>query len=240
MIRSTECILISQRYYALNMLFKFGIAKCKHISTPLDRNIKFRRDSGKACDLTWFRQIVGSLIYLAITRSDLSYPVRMISQFMSQPMTEHLQCSQRILRYVSGTKDMALLYRRGIDEQLVGYTDADWAGNAHNRRSEYASSLGSAAIAWSNKKQPIVALSSTEAEYGRATVDTCEVIWLKRLLRDLHLANPTMIYCDNLSSTHLAKNPIFHTRTKHIEVHYHFVREHVLSGKVEPAYVPTG
>ena len=173
----------------------------------------------------------------------MSYPVGLISQFMSKPIDEHFQCAQRILRYVSGTKDMALFYRTGIAERLLGYRDADWDGNAHDRRSTsgYAFSLGSVAIVWSSKKQPTVALSSTKAEYRGAIVATCEVMWLKRLLRDLpvEVSDPTTIFCDNLSSTHLAKNPVFHARTKHIEVHYHFVRERVLSGEVELTHVST-
>ena len=113
---------------------------------------------------------------------------------------EHLQCAQRILRYVSGTKDWGLLYT-GTAAQLVGYTDADWVGNAADRRSTlgYAFSLGSAAITWINKKQSTVALSSTEAEYRGVAVATCEAIWLKRLLKDLQeeVSDPTTIYCDN-------------------------------------------
>ena len=102
-------------------------------------------------------------------------------------------------------------------------------------------SIGSAAVAWSSKKQPTVALSSTEAEYRAATVATCEAIWLRRLLRDLRIEVPTPIpiYCDNMSSLQLARNPVFHARTKHIEVHYHFVRERVLSGEVDLRYVHT-
>ena len=156
---------------------------------------------------------------------------------MEKPTVEHLQCAQRILRYVSGTKDQGLLYRRGIPEELVGYIDADWAGDASDRRSTsgYMFSLGSAAVAWSSKKQPTVALSSTEAEYRGATIATCEAIWLQRLLQDLRIEvlTPILVYYDNISSMQLAKNPIFHACTKHIEVHYHFVREHVLSGEVK-------
>jgi hypothetical protein len=127
--------------------------------------------------------------------------------------------------------------------QLAGYTDADWAGDAADRRSTsgYAFTLGSAAIAWSSKKQPTVALSSTEVEYRGAAVATCEAVWLKRLLKDLHeeVSTLTVIYSDNLNSIQLAKNPVFHPWTKHIEVHYHFVRKHVLCGEVELQYVPT-
>ena len=206
------------------MLFKFGMTECKSVSTPLDRNVKFRPDFGPACDPKRFRQIVGSFIYLTITRSDLSYPVGLISQFMAHPIVEH-----RILRYVSCSKDKGLLYRPGVAEQLVGTTDADWARNVgdHRSTSRYAFSLGSVVVAWSSKKQPIVAPSSIEAEYRGAAGVTCEAIWLKRVLKDMQveLSNPMTIYYDNLSSIHLAKNPVFHARTKHIEVHYRFVRE---------------
>ena len=117
------------------MLFKFGMADCKPVSTPLDRTVKLRPDTGKVCNPTRFCQIVGSLIYLTITRPDLSYAVGVISQFMARPTEEHLQCVQRVLRYVSGTKDRGLLYRTGTAAQLVGYTDVDWAGNVADRRS---------------------------------------------------------------------------------------------------------
>jgi hypothetical protein len=144
---------------------------------------------------------------------------------------------------VSGTKDRGLLYRTGTAVQLVGYTDADWAGNVADRRSTsgYTFPLGSATVAWSSKKQPTVPLSSIEAEYQGAAVGTCEAIWLKRLLKDLHeeVSDPMMIYPDNLSSIQLAKDPVFHARTKHIEVHYHFVQEHVLFGEVEMQHVST-
>ena len=162
---------------------------------------------------------------------------------MTRPTEDHLQCAQRVLQYVSGTKDRGLLYRTGTAAQLIGYTDVDWVGNAADRRftSGYAFSLGSAAIAWSSKKQPTIALSSTEAEYRGAVVATCEATWLKRLLKDMQeeVSDPTTIYCDNLNSIQLAKNPVFHAGTKHIEVHYNFVCERVLSGEVELQYVPT-
>ena len=111
---------------------------------------------------------------------------------MAQQTEEHLQCAQRILRYVSGTKDRGLLYRTGIVAELLGYTDVDWAGNAGDRRS---TSLGSVVIAWSSKKQTTVALSSTEDEYQEAAIATCEAIWLMWLLKDLQVvvSDPTTI-----------------------------------------------
>ena len=125
----------------------------------------------------------------------------MISQFMAELTVEHLQCAQRILRYVSGTKDRGLLYRTGVTEQLVGNTDSDWAGNVGDLQStsRFTFSLGSAAISWNNKKQLTVALSSTEAKYRGVAITTCEAIWLKRLLKDLQVevSDPTTIYCDD-------------------------------------------
>ena len=130
---------------------------------------------------------------------------------MARPTEEHLQCAQRVLRYVSGTKDRGLLYWSGTVEHLVGYTDGDWARNAGDCRStsRFAFSLGSVAITWSHKKQPTVALSSIEVEYPRAVVATCEAMRLKRLLKDLlvDVSDPTTIYYDNLSINQLAEEP---------------------------------
>ena len=132
---------------------------------------------------------------------------------MVHPTVEHLQCAHRILRYVSGTKDRGLLYRAGVARQLVGYTDADGAGNPDDHCSTfgYAFSLGSATVAWCSKKQPTIALLGTEAEYRGADVVTCEATWLKRLLKDLRVevSNPTMIYDENLNNIQLPKKPIF-------------------------------
>ena len=134
-IRTPDDVLLSQQHYVLNMLYKFGLMDYRSVSTPLDRKLKLRPDSGATCNATRFRQIIESLIYLTITRTDLSYPVGAISQFMERPTVEHLHCAHRILRYVSGSKDRGLLYRYKIAEQLVGYTDSDWAGDASDRQS---------------------------------------------------------------------------------------------------------
>ena len=144
------------------------------------------------------------------------------------------------LHYVSATLDYALFYEAGMELQLYGYTNADWAADSMTDR-RFMFSLGSAAITWSSKKQPTVALSSTEAEYRGAAVAACEVAWLEMLLADLgiHVQVPVVIYCDNLSSIQLARNPVFHARTKHIEVHYHFIRERVLDGDIDLTYVRT-
>ena len=162
---------------------------------------------------------------------------------MQTPKKPHLDAVRRTLHYVCATLDYALFYEADVELELFGYTDADWAGSADDRRSTsgFMFSLGSAAITWSSKKQPTVSLSSTEAEYRGAAVAACEVAWLEMLLHDLRLQvhRPVVIYCDNLSSIQLARNPVFHARTKHIEVHYHFIRDRVLAGDIDLMYVGT-
>ena len=178
-IRTPIRILISQRHYVLNFLYKFGLTECKHGCTPLDQNLKIDADSGTVvCDPTQYRQIIGSLIYLTIIRPDLSYSVGLLSQFMQNLRNLHLDCAKRILRYVSTTMDYGIVYKSNATIRLEGYTNADWAGYKADRRSTsgFVFSLGSGAISWSSKKQATVALSSTEAEYRGTTVAACEAV----------------------------------------------------------------
>ena len=160
---------------------------------------------------------------------------------MQTPRDIHLDCAKRVLRYVSGTMDFGILYKSATPIRLEGYTDADWVGYRADRRStsRFVFSLGNGTISWSSKKQPTVALSSTEAEYRGATVAACEVVCLKRILKDMGvpIKDPILLYCDNMNNIHLAQNPVFHTRTKHIEVHYHFIRVQVLSNEVKLVHV---
>ncbi len=127
--------------------------------------------------------------------------------------------------------------------QVHGYTDADWADNVSDRRSTsgFMFSFGSGVISWSNKKQPIVALSSTEAKYRGATIAACEVVWLLKLLSDLgqSMDAHVVIYCNNISNILLINNLVYHARTKHIEVHYHFIREKILAKEIDLIHVST-
>ena len=244
MIKSEIGIYMLQKQYTTTMLKKYGMLECKPIGVPVDKNYKLRADLGaKIEDVNMYRSMVGSLIYLTITRPDLSYRVGLVSQFMQQPAKSHFDCIRRILRYVKATQNYGLFYRADLDLKLEGYTDADWAGSQTNRSSTsgYIFTLRSAGISWSSKKQAIVALSSTEAEYRGTAIATCEEVWIRRLLADLgeYIDGAVTIWCDNMSSIQLAKNPVFHARTKHIEVHYHFVREKVIEGEVDLMYVNT-
>jgi len=183
-IQSPKGIWLLQRQYALNKLSKYGMTGCKPISIPLEQNVKLSADEGDLVeDTTMYRRIVHSLIYMTITRPNLSYAVGMVSQFMQTPRKPHLDAVRRILRYVKHTLQCGIFYETKSQLQVHGYTDANWASNVSDRRStnDFMFSFGSGAVSWSSKKQPTVALSNTEAEYRGATIIACEVIWLQKI-----------------------------------------------------------
>jgi hypothetical protein len=236
--RTREGIFLCQQKYSKDLLKRFGMLECKPISKPMEPNAKMCAHEGKDLeDATMYRQLVGSLIYLTLTRPDISYAVSVMSRYMQNPKKPHLEAVRRILRYVKSTIDYGLLYKKGEDCKLVGYCDADYAGDHDTRRSTtgYVFKLGSGTISWCSKRQPTVSLSTTEAEYRAAAMATQESTWLMQLMRDLHqpIDYAVSLHCDNQSAIRLAENPEFHARTKHVEVHYHFVREKVLEGKIK-------
>ena len=144
---------------------------------------------------------------------------------MNQPSKLHYAAAKRVLRYLQGTKKLGILYKKENGNNLVGFTDSDWAGSLDDRKSTsgYIFCLGSNVIAWSSKKQKTVALSLAEAEYIVAIDAAYEAIWLRRLLSDLQqkIEEPTVICCDNMSTIAMTKNPVFHARTKHIEAPFY-------------------
>ena len=151
--------------------------------------------------------------------------------------------TKRILRYIKGTYHLGLEYQYGGKVQLVGYTDSDWAGDVEERRSTsgYVFHIDSGEISWSSKKQAIVSLSSTKAEYKGATIATQEATWIRGILAELNHSQTTAttIYCDNQSTIQLTKNPVFHARTKHIEIHHHYVHEKTQEGNIILKYCKT-
>jgi len=239
-----EGIFLHQQKYSKDLLKKFGMLKCKPISAPMEPNTKICAHEGKDLeDATMYRQLVGTLIYLTLTRPDISFAVGVMSRYMQNPKKPHLEAVRRILRYVNRTLDHGIMYKRGGECKLVGYCDADYAGDHDTRRSTtgYIFMLGSGAISWCSKRQPTVSLSTTEAEYRAAAMAAQESTWLMQLLEDLHqlVKYPIPLYCDNLSAIRLAENPVFHARTKHVEVHYHFIKEKVLKEEIELKHVRT-
>uniref|UniRef100_A0A5B7BA83 Retrovirus-related Pol polyprotein from transposon TNT 1-94 n=1 Tax=Davidia involucrata TaxID=16924 RepID=A0A5B7BA83_DAVIN len=162
---------------------------------------------------------------------------------MNEPSKLHYAAAKRILRYLQGTKKLGIKYMREKDNSLTGYTDSDWAGSLDDRKSTsgYVFFMGSNIISWSAIKQKTIALSSAEAEYIAATNATCEAIWFRRILADMLQEEkaPTIIHCDNMSAIAMSKNPVFHSRTKHIELRHHFIRDLVQKGEIQLKFVNT-
>ncbi|POM67427.1 RxLR effector candidate protein, partial [Phytophthora palmivora] len=190
------------------------------------------------------RELVGALMYLATsTRPNIAYAVGEVAKFCERYNKSHWVAAKRILKYLKTTQDVGLVFNGGIKGELVGYADANWAGDLDTRRSTtgYVFFLNGSAISWKSKRQPTVATSSTEAEYMALYNAIQEAVWLRQLLKDLGYENKgaTTIYQDNQGCIALAKNPAYHTRTKHIDIKFHFLREKVESKTVELEYKPT-
>ncbi|KAH9745481.1 hypothetical protein KPL70_004087 [Citrus sinensis] len=237
-----EGIFISQESYAEEILKKFKMNDCKPISTPVECGVKLsKHDEGEDIDPTFFKSLVGSLRYLTCTRPDILYAVGLVSRYMENSKTTHFKAAKRILRYIKGTTNFGLLYSFSNDYKLVGYSDSDWGGDVDDRKSTtgFVFFMGDTAFTWMSKKQPIVTLSTCEAEYVAATSSVCHAIWLRNLLKELSLAQeePTEICVDNKSTIALSKNPVFHDRSKHIDTRYHFIRECIARKEVQIKYV---
>ncbi|RVW51219.1 Retrovirus-related Pol polyprotein from transposon TNT 1-94 [Vitis vinifera] len=201
-----------------------------------------QRKTGGAFRRSWrYRRLIGKLNYLTITRPDISFPISVVSQFLQSPCDSHWDAIIRILRYIKSTPGQGVLYENKGHTQVVGYIDADWVGSPIDRRSTsgYCVFIGGNLISWKSKKQDVVARSSAEAEYRAMALATCELVWLKHLLRELRFGKDKqmkLIY-DNQAALHIASNSVFHERTKHIEVDCHFIREKIASRCVATSFV---
>ena len=202
---------------------------------------KFTSSDATPVDATIFRSIVGVLQYLTFTRPDIIFAVNRVCQNFSNPTLIHLKAAKRILRYLQGTQNFGICYLSQSPTSLYAFSDSDWAGCPTTRRSTtgFYVFLGANCISWSSKKQPTVARSSSEAEYHSMVATTAEITWLTFLLRDIGIAlsKPPQLFCDNISALHMSVNPMFHARSKHIELDYHFVREKVAMGTLTTRHI---
>lgn len=235
-------IFVAQETYAKEILKRNKMADCNPVLTPMEPGVKLSKfDGGERVDATKYRSVVGSIRYLTCTRPDLSFSVCIVSRFMEEPVYSHWKALKRILRYIQGTVSLGLFYSKAEDYKLVGYSDSDWCGDIDDRKSTsgFVFFMGDTAFTWLSKKQPIVTLSTCEAEYVAASWCVCHAIWLRNLLSEIELKQlrATVIKVDNKSAIELEKNPVNHERSKHIDVRFHFIRDHVKKGSIELVHV---
>ncbi|GJV10081.1 retrovirus-related pol polyprotein from transposon TNT 1-94 [Tanacetum coccineum] len=233
---------LNQRKYILYLLTDAGLTAAKPNPSPLPTNLKLSLNKGVPLSAA-YRRLVGRLLYLTMTRPNISYVVQHLSQFVSSPKDVHLQAAIHLLKYLKGSVSKGLFYLIQPHLKVTGFSDADWASCLMTRKSltGYCIFFGHSLVSWKTKKQATLSRSSTEAEYRSMATTTCELLWLSFLLKDLHIPVklPITLFCDNKSAQQIAANPCFHDRTKHMAIDCHFTREKVEDGFLQIAFIPS-
>ena len=240
--RSRKGINVSHRKYTLDLLHETGMLGAKPEETPMDDKCKLEiKEKGVPANSERYRRLVGKLIYLTHTRPDISFAVGMVNQFMHQPQKEHMDAVMRILGYLKGNPGRGIFFKKGTARNLEICTDTSHARDLETGRSitGYCSYLWGNLVTWRSKKQTIVSRSSCEAELRAACLGVCEGIWIIRLLHELRIPfdGPLQIWCDNKSSIEMTRNPVYHDRTKHVEIDRHYIKEKVEAGIMVLTYV---
>lgn len=236
MMQKADGIFICQRKYVAELIERFGMQNYNSVCNPIVPGQKVGRDeAGVKVDSTLYKQMVGSLMYLTATRPDLMFVVSLISRFMANPTELHFATAKRIMRYLKGTLEFGIWYQREGRSELLGYTDSNYAGDVDDSRSTsgYVFLMSGGAVGWSSRKQPIVTLSTTEAEYVAAATCACQAIWMRRILKEIgHEQDEEMVlFCDNTSTIKLSQNAVMHGKSKHIRVRYHFLSQRIDKGR---------
>jgi hypothetical protein len=240
---SAEGIKMDQETYARSVLHRFNMSECASAKYPEESTPLTKTKDGDELSAAPYREAVGALMYLTITRPDISHAVGQAARYCSEPARKHWTAVKQILRYIKGTVGKGIKFQRGNRAELTGYADANWAGCPDTRRSVtgYVFKFAGGPITWQSKVQKTCALSSTEGEYMALAAACQEVKWLRQLLTELGFGptGETIIYEDNQACIKLSENPHAHGRTKHIDVRHHFIRELIAQGEVKIEYVPS-
>lgn len=242
--RGPDGIFLSQRKYALDIIAETGNLGAKPALTPLEQNHQLATvESPLFSDPKQYRRLVGRLIYLTHTRPELSYAVHILTQFMKTPKQAHWDAATRVVRFLKGSPGQGIFLNADPDLTMTVYCDSDWSACPITRRSlsAFVVMLGASPISWKTKKQRTVSHSSAEAEYRSMASALREVKWLRKLLKGLSIKQtaPTRFFCDSKATIHIAANPVFHERTKHIENDCHSVRNAVQEGIIATHHIST-
>ena len=242
--RDDKGVTLRQQKFVRDLLEQVGMTSCKAAATPFPVGLKLTIDEGEELrDPEHFRSLVGKFLYLNLTRPDISFAVQQLSQFMSKPRTPHWHAALHLLRYLRSTADLGLFFPSTGSLSLLAYCDADWGACMFSRKSltGYCIFLGGSLISWKTKKQKTTSKSSAESEYRSMSQTTSEVVWIAGVLEDLFVSvpKPIPLFCDNKAAHYIAQNPVFHERTKHLEIDCHYVRDHVANGFLRTSFVPS-
>ena len=236
-------IFLSQSKYAKNLVKKFGLEFASSVRTPMSPNVKLIVDLlGKSVDSSLYRSMIGSLLYLTASRPDISYSVGVCARYQANPKESHITALKRIIKYVKATVEFSVWYSKDTNDVLAGYFDANWAGNADDRKSTSRGCfyMSNNLVSWMSKKQNSISLSTAEAEYIAAGSCCTQLLWMQKPLHDYGICQEHLtIYCDNTSAINISKNSIQHSRTKHIEIRHHFIRELVEDGILTLKFIHT-
>ena len=235
--------LIHQTQYVNDLLKKFDMTNCKPCTTPMSTSTPLHPDlNGAYVDQTLYRCMIGSLMYLTASRPDIMYATCVCARYQASPRDSHLTAVKRILRYLKGASSLGIWYLASPHFDLVGYSDSDYAGCGINRKSTSGGCqlLGHALVSWQSKKQTSVSRSTAEAEYIAAGSCTAQILWLQNQLLDYGIKSMnTPLILDSTAAISIIKNPVQHTKTKHIDIRYHFIRDCYEKGMITLQHVPT-
>jgi hypothetical protein len=236
-------MFISQTKYTHDLLKKFDMDKAKPINTPMGTNGHLDLDmGGKSVDQKSYRSMIGSLLYLCASRTDIMLSVCLCAKFQAPAKECHLRAVKRIMRYLILTPYLGLWYPKGAHIELIGYSDADYAGCKVDRKSTSGTCqfLGRSLVCWSSKKQNSVVLSTAKAEYVTTGSCCAQLLWMRQTLKYYgYTLNHVPLLCDNESAIKIAYNPYEHSRTKHIDIQHHFLRDHAIKGDIKISHMRT-
>jgi hypothetical protein len=241
--QAKEWTFISQIKYTHDIHKKFGMDNAKPIKTPMGTNGHLNPDfCGTSVDQKVYHSMIRSLLYLCASRPDIMLSVCMCARFQATPKNCHLRAVKRIMRYLVLTPNLRLWYTKGSHFELLGYSGADYTGCKVDRKrtSDTCRFLGRSLVSWSSKKQNSVALSTAEVEYVATGSCCAQLLWMRQTLKDHgYTMNHIPLLCDNESAIKIADNPCEHSRTKHIDIQHHFLRDHAIKGDIIISHVGT-
>lgn len=238
-------IKLDQKHYIESIMKRFNMEECKPVATPMEVKNKMlpeRENLSESRNIP-YQNLIGSIMYLTVcTRPDLAFTASYLSQYNNNPTEENWKQAKRVLRYLKGTAEMGLVFKKSEKMEWNGYVDADWGGDERDRKSYtgFIFKLGNNVIEWESRKQKTVALSSTEAEYMAISEASKQAIFLKNLYSEIFSDDlNTIIFNDNQSAKKLTENSLSNNRTKHIDIRYHFIKDVIKQGILSIEYMPT-